>query len=66
MNELTRINLEKIETMLRDIEEAKNAISAYFSDELLIAADVVDTIKTLNDLENQMKQLRGKVIEYIV
>lgn len=67
MSEITaQEHIEKLNEMLETISESKMTILEHFSNELIIAADVVETIKVLDDVANDLKQLRGKVIEYIV
>lgn len=63
LDDKAKDTLEKIEEMLAQITKARNELTHYFGAEVLLAAE---TLVKFDRMENDIKQLKGQVLEYFV
>lgn len=56
-------NLQRIEEILQQVKAAKQGMLDNLGPEFIMAIEVM---KSFDKIENDMKQLRGQILEYVV
>lgn len=62
-NDEAKESLEKIDLMLQQIKKARNELIEFFGPQIVLAAE---TLANFDQIEDDMKQLRGQVMEFVL